>query len=237
MKRAKRIDPWIMVSVLILALYLLFLIYPMLNVLGRSVVEDGKITFKYFVTFFSQDYYISTLWNSFKVSIATTAVSLILGIPLAYFYNIYEIHGRKLLQTVIVLCTMSAPFIGAYAWILLLGNNGVITAFLKTVFNIKIPSIYGFSGILLAMSTRLFPLAFMYVSSAMQNIDNIFTRRCAHLQRTIFHSPLKTSTILKFWRNLYETRINLAAQGAPHYGRLDKPCADNGIVYDLGVRC
>lgn len=114
MKRAKRIDPWIMVSVLILALYLLFLIYPMLNVLGRSVVEDGKITFKYFVTFFSQDYYISTLWNSFKVSIATTAVSLILGIPLAYFYNIYEIHGRKLLQTVIVLCTMSAPFIGAY---------------------------------------------------------------------------------------------------------------------------
>ena len=113
MKRAKRIDPWIMVSVVILALYLLFLIYPMFNVLGRSVVEDGKLTLKYFITFFSQEYYISTLWNSFKVSIATTAVSLILGIPLAYFYNIYEIHGRKLLQMVIVLCTMSAPFIGA----------------------------------------------------------------------------------------------------------------------------
>lgn len=28
----------------------------------------------------------------------------------------------------------------------------------------------------------------------------IFTRRCAHLQRTIFRSPLKTSTILNFWR-------------------------------------
>lgn len=76
MKRAKRIDPWIMVSVVILALYLLFLIYPMFNVLGRSVVEDGKLTLKYFITFFSQEYYISTLWNSFKVSIATTAVSL-----------------------------------------------------------------------------------------------------------------------------------------------------------------
>lgn len=63
MKRAKRIDPWIMVSVVILALYLLFLIYPMFNVLGRSVVEDGKLTLKYFITFFSQEYYISTLWN------------------------------------------------------------------------------------------------------------------------------------------------------------------------------
>lgn len=186
MKRAKRIDPWIMVSVVILALYLLFLIYPMFNVLGRSVVEDGKLTLKYFITFFSQEYYISTLWNSFKVSIATTAVSLILGIPLAYFYNIYEIHGRKLLQMVIVLCTMSAPFIGAYAWILLLGNNGVITAFLKTALNIKIPSIYGFSGILLAMSTRLFPLAFMYVSSAMQNIDNTLLEASANLGCTGF---------------------------------------------------
>ena len=186
MKRAKRIDPWIMVSVVILALYLLFLIYPMFNVLGRSVVEDGKLTLKYFITFFSQEYYISTLWNSFKVSIATTAVSLILGIPLAYFYNIYEIHGRKLLQMVIVLCTMSAPFIGAYAWILLLGNNGVITAFLKTALNIKIPSIYGFSGILLAMSTRLFPLACMCVSSAMQNIDNTLLEASANLGCTGF---------------------------------------------------
>lgn len=29
----------------------------MFNVLGRSVVEDGKLTLKYFITFFSQEYY------------------------------------------------------------------------------------------------------------------------------------------------------------------------------------
>lgn len=33
----------------------------------------------------------------------------------------------------------------------------------------------------------------------------ISTRRCARSRQTIFRSPLKTSTILKFWRNLHET--------------------------------
>lgn len=181
MKKTNRKDPWTIVSIVILILYLLFLIYPMFNVLRRSVLEDGQFTLAHFKNFFSQKYYMSTLWNSFKVSAATTVVSLVLGVPLAYLYNIYEIRGRKFLQTVIVLCTMSAPFIGAYAWILLLGNNGVITVFLKTVLGIKIKSIYGFGGILLAMSTRLFPLAFLYVSGAMQNVDNTLLEASANL--------------------------------------------------------
>ena len=192
MKKERRLDPWIAVSLAILALYLLFLIYPMVNVLRRSVVDEGgRFTLQYFVKFFSQKYYLSTLWNSFKVSLATTVISLLLGVPLAYLYNMYEIRGRKLLQMVIVLCTMSAPFIGAYAWILLLGNNGVITVALKDWFGLKIGSIYGFGGILLSMSTRMFPLAFMYVSGAMQNIDNSLLEASANLGCT---------GLKRFWR-------------------------------------
>lgn len=85
---------------------------------------------------------------------------------------------------------MSAPFIGAYAWILLLGNNGVITVALKGL-GIKIGSIYGFGGILLSMSTRLFPLAFMYVSGAMQNVDNSLLEASANLGCT---------GIKRFWK-------------------------------------
>lgn len=191
MEKKKRLDPWVLVSLIILALYLLFLIYPMFNVLRRSVAdEQGHLTLQYFVKFFSQSYYLSTLRNSFKVSLATTAISLLLGVPLAYLYNMYEIKGRKFLQIVIVLCTMSAPFIGAYAWILLLGNNGVITVALKGL-GIKIGSIYGFGGILLSMSTRLFPLAFMYVSGAMQNVDNSLLEASANLGCT---------GIKRFWK-------------------------------------
>lgn len=181
MKAKKQIDIWIFVSLTILALYVIFLIYPMFNVAKTSVINsNGNFTLEYFIRFFSQKYYLDTLKNSFIVSFATTIISLAVGVPLAYLYNMFQIRGRKFLQIVIILCTMSAPFIGAYSWILLLGRNGVITVFFKN-FGIEFGTIYGFKGILLSMASRLFPLAFMYVSGAMQNIDNSLFEASANL--------------------------------------------------------
>lgn len=165
-------DIWIVVSLVILALYLIFLIYPLFSLLQESVMGPEGFTLEYFQKFFSKAYYFNTLWNSFKVSIAATAITLVLGVPLAYFYNMYEIKGKTLLQLIIILCSMSAPFIGAYAWILLCGNNGLITNLSRNLLHIQIPSIYGFGGILLVLSLQLFPLVFLYVSGAMKNIDN-----------------------------------------------------------------
>ena len=76
------------------------------------------------------------------------------------------------LMVMVVLCSMSAPFLGAYSWVLLLGRGGVITKLIKAWFGIKLPGIYGFGGILLALSTKLFPLVFMYVNGALKNVDN-----------------------------------------------------------------
>lgn len=170
---SKKTDAWILITAVILIAYALFLVYPLFNLLRQSVIEKGGgFTLKYFQKFFSKKYYFSTLWNSFKVSVAATVITLIIGVPMAYVYNLYEIRGRGLLQIVIILCSMSAPFIGAYSWILLLGNAGVITKLVKAWFGIKLPTIYGFNGILLVLSLQLFPLVFLYVSGALKNIDN-----------------------------------------------------------------
>ena len=174
MKKTKRLDPWVVVTLVILFCYLLFLIYPMFNLLRQSVFsgETGAFTLEYFQKFFGKTYYLSTLWNSFKVSVAATVITLIIGVPLAYVYNMYYIKGRGFLQIIIILCSMSAPFIGAYSWILLLGNSGIIRKAIKSLLGITLPSIYGFNGILLVLSLQLFPLVFLYVSGAMKNIDN-----------------------------------------------------------------
>lgn len=173
MIKKRKMDMWKVVSLAILCAYLLFLIYPMFNLLRQSVLtKTGEFTLEYFKKFFGRSYYFSTLWNSFKVSVAATIVTLIIGVPLAYVYNLYEIKGKTILQMVIILCSMSAPFIGAYSWILLLGNNGIIRKTIKSILGISLPSIYGFGGILLVLSLQLFPLVFLYVSGALKNIDN-----------------------------------------------------------------
>lgn len=168
-----RRDVWLLISIVILCLYALFLIYPLFMVLRNAVVsESGAFTLSHFAKFFSKRYYISTMANSFALSVSVTAFSLLLGLPLAYFYNLYEIKGARVLQIFIILCSMSAPFVGAYSWILLLGRNGVITNLFKNLLGVTIPSIYGFHGIVLVLCSQMFPLVFLYVSGALRNVDN-----------------------------------------------------------------
>ncbi len=173
MARRKMFDIWSVLYVAIFAAYAIFLLYPMYSILRNSVIgEDGRLTLQWFVKFFSAKYYSQTLIHSFNVTIWTTILTLIIGVPLAYFYNMYEIKGKAFIQVLIILCSMSAPFIGAYAWIQLLGRMGVVTVFIRNLTGLTIPNIYGFNGILLVLTLQLFPLVFLYVSGALKNIDN-----------------------------------------------------------------
>lgn len=171
-KNKKKVDVWHIITISLIALYALFLLYPLFCILKESIITNGQFTLEHFIEFFSKSYYFETLINSFIVSLCATAVTLIIGVPLAYFYNMYEIKGKSVIQIIIILCCMSAPFIGAYSWILLLGRSGLVTSIIKSLTGWTMPSIYGFNGILLVLSLQLYPLVFLYVSGALKNIDN-----------------------------------------------------------------
>ena len=165
-------DVWTWVSLGMLALFTLFLVYPLWGVLKESV-EDGSggFTLAYFAEFFSRNYYVGTIRNSFLVSFAVTFISLLIGVPFSYFYTYYRLRGSRLLFVGAVLSVMSAPFIGAYAWILLLGRNGVATRLIESVLPIEVGSIYGFGGIVFVLSLKLFPLVSVFMNAAFRNID------------------------------------------------------------------
>ena len=145
MKTKKR-DGWLLISFLLLAIFIIFLFFPLMGLLKQAVYnEAGEFSFENFERFFTytNGYYLKPIANSVKVTVATTLVSLLLGIPIAYFYSFYKIRGAKLLFVVAILCSMSAPFIGAYSWILLMGRSGVITKFLSSTLGMTVGSIYG----------------------------------------------------------------------------------------------
>ncbi len=180
--RKKRFEVWTIISVVLLLVFLLFLVYPMFGLLKQAVVTpEGEFTLSEFVKFFSRSYYTTTIVNSLKVTISVTLVSLLLGIPIAYFYSFYRLHGAKALFVISILCSMSAPFIGAYSWIMLLGRSGVITQFLANNLGLDIGSIYGFKGILIVQSLKFFPLVFIYMNGAFKNIDNTLMEASANM--------------------------------------------------------
>ncbi|MTC89740.1 ABC transporter permease subunit [Streptococcus uberis] len=167
-----KMNVWLVSSIIIFISYLLFLIYPIVTILKQAIFVNGQLSLGNFVTFFSKDYYVETLFNSFKVSVVATLLSLIVGTVLAYAFAMYRFKGKKYLQVLIIIASMSAPFVGAYSWILLLGRNGVITKWLATTFGFPKIDIYGFLGIVLVFTLQLFPLVFLYVSGALKSMDN-----------------------------------------------------------------
>ena len=197
-----RLDVWGWTTIVILLLYALFLLYP-LSLLLKMAFSDGvHFTLENFAKFFSRKYYSITLLNSFKVSIAATIASVVVGVVLGYFMSVFKVRGAKLLRMCIVMATMSAPFVGAYAWIMLLGRNGVITNFLSGLFGITMPDIYGFNGIMLVFVTQLFPLVFLYVQGAMSKMDASLMEASENLGCTGFKRfftvvlPLISPTVL-----------------------------------------
>lgn len=172
MKTKRRRDIWTVLGLMLLLLFVVFFIYPCIRLLWEAFyTEKTGFTMKAFTKFFSKKYYYSTILNSFKVSAAVMVISLLIGVPFSYFFSFYRLRGRKVLFVLALLCTMSAPFIGAYSWIMLLGRSGVITKLLEGL-GIKLGSIYGFGGILLVQSLKLFPLVVIYMNGAFQDIDN-----------------------------------------------------------------
>ena len=168
-----RPDIWKLITVVILILFFFFLVYPMFSMLIKGFQDPatGEWTLKHYQKFFNKRYYYRALINSFKVTFSVTILAILVGVPIAYFMSKYQIKGRRFLEIVIIISMMSPAFIGAYSWILLLGRNGVVTRFMSEHIGINTPSIYGFGGILLVFTLKLYPFIYMYVSGALKKFD------------------------------------------------------------------
>lgn len=168
-----KLEIWSFVTLFLAVILAVFLIYPFANILRESVITpEGNFTLSNFSRFFGDPYYFNTIWNSTKVTLVVTLTSVLLALPLSYFYTFYLIKGRKIIFIASLLCAMSAPFIGAYAWVMLMGRSGVVTLLFDKLLGFKIGNIYGFWGIILVQTLKFFPLVFIYMNGAFRNIDN-----------------------------------------------------------------
>lgn len=195
----EKINIWFVLTVIILFLFLIFVVYPLGLILYKSVLaESGEFSLGYFFKFFEKKFYVSTLVNSFKITTLATLISAVLGLIMAYTLKSIDIKGSRFLNILIVISYLSPPFIGAYAWIQLLGRNGFITRILNDILGVKLEGIYGFTGILLVFSLQSFPLVYMYVSGALKNLDNSLNEAAMSLGCSSFTRITKVIVPLVF---------------------------------------
>lgn len=166
-------DCWFWVKTIVFVIFLLFLVWPFSRMVVNAFHASGEegLTFYNFQRFLSRKYYYSAFWNSLGVSIVPTVLSVLVGVPMAYLMTRYNVWGKGLWHVLTVMSLMSPPFLGAYAWIMLFGRAGSVTTFLEQ-FGITVPTIYGFGGVSIVLTLKLFPYVYMYTSGAMQSIDS-----------------------------------------------------------------
>ncbi|PIE33704.1 ABC transporter permease [candidate division KSB3 bacterium] len=170
--RLNRFDFWTLITIVGYVIVIFLLILPLFNIFKASFIdkETGALSLSNYREFFSKSYYTSAIPNSLLVSFGGTLGALIFGIPLAYFTSRYKIWGKTLLATLAVLSLLSPPFIGAYAWIMMLGKKGFLRLFLLS-FGIELPSIFGPGGIILVYTLQYYPFVFLLTSGALMTVD------------------------------------------------------------------
>ncbi len=165
------------VAVLSGIILVVFLIYPIgkMTLYSFIRVEDeltfGNLTLANFLNFVDVPLYRDALWHSITVSLWTTLFSVLIAVPAAYAVARVDLPFRNFLLAFSIIPLVAPPFIGAYAWIVMLGNQGIIRRYLDVLFGIDIPSIYGPGGIVLALSLHYFPFVFLFTQGALVAAD------------------------------------------------------------------
>ena len=199
MRRGPRIDFWSLIMFGALLIVGAMLIWPIMQVLVLGFVDPltQTVTFANYLKVLTHPYYLGALWNTMLVGVGGMVGACLLGIPLAYCTARYLIKGRSVIATLAVMALVSPPFIGAYSWIVVLGNNGWLTQHLRAV-GINMPTIYGMSGIILVFSLKFFPFVYLMTESALRNINRSFEEAAENLGCTPLQRFFKVTLPLVF---------------------------------------
>ncbi len=197
--RRWRPDFWTGVTFVIIAVLAVLLILPILSVLGLSFVDAKTMEFTLgnYTEVFTRNYYLNGLKNTMFVGLMGTIGACLIGVPLAFFTARFHIRGKTWISTMAVLVLVAPPFIGAYAWIMMLGSNGVVTNFLKGL-GIPAPTIYGAHGIILVFTLKFFPFVFLMTQTALNAVNKSFEDAAENLGCTPWQRFIKVTIPLVF---------------------------------------
>lgn len=158
---------WLGAAYVFAALFIfLFLVVPLAAILLESF---GLITAGESVPADLYGYMLRITWNSVRLALLTTAVSLAIAVPLAVGIvklRPYFADGWMLLLTVPLI---TPPFISSFATILLLGRTGVLTR-LWELMGFQGFSIYGLWGLVITQVLHLMPYALLVIVAGLQAV-------------------------------------------------------------------
>lgn len=162
-------DPILLVLLLAIAVSIIvFVIYPLVNVLLASVQVDGAWTFDGYREIAERRLYRNALVNSLSVGVVVGVLSVALGYLVAFVLTRVDVPGKKLLHYLTILPIVSPPFVSAVSILFLFGFNGLVT---RQIFGLNDFSIYGFHGVVLSQVFTFAPIAYLSLRGVLASLS------------------------------------------------------------------
>ena len=149
---------------------LFFFILPMVYILIRTLTENGTADF---TEFFTDPFYLDILWTTIRVSLVSTAVSLLLGYPTAYYMARTTSRLKQAMVIVILFPFLVSAVVRSYGWMVILGTNGLLNQLLLGLGLISEPLklLNTEAAVIIGMIHLLIPYMILSLVGVLQSID------------------------------------------------------------------
>jgi len=153
-----------------LILLLAFFLFPVVRMLGYSV-EAG--TLDWYAKALGEGLYLQVFWNTFEIALLVTGFCLLLGYPLGFLIATTTPTWATLGFIFVLLPLWTSVLVRTYAWMVLLGRNGVFNRWLieAGVVSDPLPLLHNFTGVLIGMVHVLLPYMVLPVYGAVRRLD------------------------------------------------------------------
>ncbi|ADO42726.1 ABC transporter permease [Ketogulonicigenium vulgare] len=178
---SNRLRAWLL-SVPALLLVLLFLGWPVLATLGTSF-EHATNFFGNYVQFFNSNLRRTVLMRTFEIAAITTVISVVIGFATAWVVARAPAKLKSLMIIAAVFPLLTGVVVRSFAWLVLLGRNGIVNNTLMNtgIINEPLTMLYTKGAVISAMVYLFVPLMILTLVGVLESIPKDLTEASASL--------------------------------------------------------
>lgn len=180
----RKFGPWLLVlpALLFLAAFLLF---PVAETIG-STFTTGAGLFATYERFLSSGFRRTVLVRTIEVSFATTLIALAAGFVTAYVVSRMKGRWKSALIIAAVFPLLTGTVVRAFAWMIILGRNGIVNDFLVFTGLAAEPMtlLYTKGAVIVGLVYLFTPLMILSLVGVLENIPDDVVQASASLGAT-----------------------------------------------------
>lgn len=156
---------------------LVFIVFPLILVLVYSFNSSSGMSLANFSPTFDnfrrvfEPLYIKIFLVSILLAIGSTLLCIVVGYPVAYYISRMSDKWRNSLMLLFVVPMWMNFLLRTYAWLTLLGNNGLINKFLGLFGIAPLNLMYNINAIMLGMVYNFLPFMVLPIYSTLVKMD------------------------------------------------------------------